>query len=230
MMFENCRLRRSMCFKCFAASGKIKNHLDPSSFINGPSMPTSNVLKNLKVHPLTPERWRDFEQLFGKNGACGGCWCMLWRLTRKEFDAQKGDANRQAMRALVEGGTVPGLLAYAGAEPVGWCALAPRADYPALARSRTLKPVDDRPCWSVACLFIHKAYRKQGVSTALLKAAVKFVRKQGGSILEGYPVEPKKEEIPAVFAWTGIPAAFERAGFKEVARHSPTRPIMRIEV
>jgi GNAT superfamily N-acetyltransferase len=122
-------------------------------------------------------------------------------------------------------------LAYRGKEAVGWCALAPRENYAALARSRVLKPVDDRPCWSVACLFIRRDCRKQGVATALLKAAATYVRKQGGKILEGYPVEPKtKNDIPAVFAWTGVPAAFTAAGFREVARHSPTRPIMRVEV
>lgn len=191
-------------------------------------MAKSILIDNLTVHPLTPERWDDFEQLFGKNGACAGCWCMLWRLKRKEFDAQKGEKNRRAMRKLVAKGIVPGLLAYGGDEPIGWCALAPRSDYPALARSRVLRPVDDQPCWSVACFFIDKRHRKQGVATALLQAAAEYVRGQGGTVLEGYPVVPRKAEIPPVFAWTGLPRVFERAGFKEVARPAPTRPIMRL--
>lgn len=183
----------------------------------------------MKIHPLTPDRWEDFEALFGKNGACGGCWCMLWRLPRKEFDAAKGDGNREMMKALVASGAEPGLLAYFGKEAVGWCATAPRADYPALERSRILKPVDEQPCWSVACLFVHRKYRKQGVATELLKAAAKHVRRRGGKILEGYPVEPRGDKpIPAAFAWTGVPSAFIAAGFKEVARRSETRPIMRM--
>lgn len=182
----------------------------------------------LSFHALDSQRWHDFETLFGKNGACGGCWCMLWRLPRKEFDARKGDGNRESMKALVDSGQEPGLLAYAGAEAVGWCALAPRADYPALERSRILQPVDDQPCWSVACLFVHRKYRKQGVATGLLKAAAIHVRSRGGKILEGYPVEPKSDKaIPAAFAWTGVPSAFIAAGFEEVARRSETRPIMR---
>ncbi len=185
----------------------------------------------IQCRPLTPDRWAEFEQLFGKNGACGGCWCMLWRLPRKQFDALKGEGNRSAMKALVESGTAPGLLAYLEGEAVGWCALAPRSDYPALARSRILKPVDDQPCWAVACLFVHRQHRKKGVATALLKAAVDYVRDQDGAILEGYPVEPRGDKpIPAAFAWTGIPSAFSAAGFKEVARRSETRPIMRIEL
>jgi GNAT superfamily N-acetyltransferase len=183
---------------------------------------------HLECHPLTKARWRDFELLFGKNGACGGCWCMLWRLPRKQFDAQKGEGNRKAMKAIVDSGTMPGLLGYFDGQPVGWCAVAPRDHYPALNRSRILKPVDDQPCWSVSCLFVHRAYRKKGVSTQLLRAAIGYVRTLGGRILEAYPVEPKGDKmIPAAFAWTGIPKAFESVGFSEVARRSPTRPIMR---
>lgn len=133
-----------------------------------------------------------------------------------------------AMRELVDSGVVTGLLAYAGDKPVGWCALAPRDQYPALARSRIMKPVDEQPCWSVACLFVHKNSRKQSVATRLLSAAARYARSRGATILEGYPVEPKGKDIPPAFAWTGIPKAFIRAGFHECARRSPTRPIMRI--
>lgn len=186
---------------------------------------------HLDVRPLTNTRWADFEKLFGTNGACGGCWCMLWRLPRSRYEAQKGERNRAAMRSLVVSGEVPGLLGYLDNQPVGWCALAPRENYPALSRSRVLQPVDDRPCWSVACLFVHREYRQKGVATQLLRAAVEYARDQGARILEGYPVEPKSgKPIPPVFAWTGVPKAFEAAGFSEVARRSPTRPIMRIDL
>jgi GNAT superfamily N-acetyltransferase len=185
----------------------------------------------ITCHPLTNDRWNDFERLFGRNGACGGCWCMLWRLPRRVFDAQKGDGNREAMHEIVRGGEQPGLLAYRGTDVIGWCALGPRSIYPALERSRVLKPVDDRPVWSVSCLFVHRAHRKQGVSIALLRAAVDFARARGASILEAYPVEPKGEvDIPAAFAWTGIPSAYLSVGFEEIARRSPTRPILRISL
>ena len=182
----------------------------------------------LSFAPLTTDHWSAFEALFGVKGACGGCWCMLWRLPRKQFEAQKGEGNKQAMFAIVKSGEVPGILALADQKAVGWCALGPRETYSALARSRILKPVDDRACWSIACLFIDRALRKQGVATALLGAAAAYARSQGAGILEGYPVEPQgSKDIPAVFAWTGIPKAFLKADFQEVARRSPTRPIMR---
>ncbi len=182
----------------------------------------------LEIHPVSRDRLQDFETLFGARGACGGCWCMLWRLGRRQFESQKGEKNRLAMRELIASGTVTGLLAYIGEEAIGWCALAPRDQYPALERSRIMKPVDDQPCWSVACLFVHKNYRKQSVATQLLAAAARYAASRGAAILEGYPVEPKEKDVPPAFAWTGIPKAFIAAGFHECARRSPTRPIMRI--
>jgi len=177
--------------------------------------------------PVTIERWKDFEELFGEKGACAGCWCMYWRLKQSVLDAQKGNSNKRAIKKIIGSGKIPGILAYAEGEPVGWCSVAPREDFSRLDNSRILKPVDEKSVWSVVCFFIHKDYRKKGLSVALLNAAKKFVKSSGGKILEGYPVEPKKDKMPDAFAWTGLSAAFQTAGFKEVARRSETRPIMR---
>lgn len=182
------------------------------------------------VRPLTAARWDDFERLFGERGACGGCWCMLWRLPRKQFEAQKGSGNRAAMRALVAAGAEPGLLAYRGSTAVGWVSVAPRPEFPALERSRVMKSIDDRPVWSVTCLYVDKDHRRTGVSVALLRAAAAHVKKRGGTIVEGYPQEPKKGVMADVFAWTGIASAFRAAGFVEVARPTQTRPTMRLDV
>jgi len=184
----------------------------------------------LEFHPVTPERWSDFETLFGAKGACGGCWCMLWRLTRKEFERQKGAANRQSMKTIVESGEIPGLLAYSEKQPVAWCSVAPRQRFPALERSRVLKKIDDEPVWSISCFFIHKDFRKKGLSVRILGAVITYVKKQGGKIVEGYPVEPKKGKTADVFAWTGLASFFKKAGFAECARRSETRPIMRFHI
>jgi GNAT superfamily N-acetyltransferase len=181
-------------------------------------------------HPLTPDRWDDLVALFGPRGACGGCWCMTWRLSRADFSRNKGDKNKRALKKIVMAGDPPGILAYDGATPVGWCALAPRTDYPALERSRVLKPVDGEPVWSVSCFFIAMGYRRQGLSVALLEAVIKFAKKRGAKILEGYPSAPYAENVPAPFIWTGTEAAFRRAGFREAARRSKTRPIMRYAI
>ena len=181
----------------------------------------------LEFHPVTAKRWRDLEKLFGERGACGGCWCMCWRLKRSQFEKQKGAGNKKALKKIVAAGEVPGLLAYAGREPVGWCSVAPREAFPVLENSRILKRVDNQPVWSASCFFVARPYRRQGLSVKLLRAAVAYAKKKGARMVEGYPVEPKKSPMPDVFAWTGLASAFRRAGFKEVLRRSPTRPIMR---
>ncbi len=177
--------------------------------------------------PLTPKQWPDFETLFGPRGACCGCWCMYWRLPRTQYNEQSGELNKRNMKALVEAGEVPGILAYDGAEPVGWCSFGPREGFPTLARSRVLKPVDERPVWSVVCFFIARKQRHKGFTVQLLQAAIEYARSSGAQILEGYPVEPKAGQAPDVFVYTGLFSAFKQAGFSEVLRRSETRPIMR---
>lgn len=184
----------------------------------------------LTFWPLTMAEWPDFERLFGARGACGGCWCMNWYVSRATYNRQKGDGNKQAMQALVATGREPGILVYVEGAPAGWIALAPREAYPVLARSRILKPVDNSPVWSIVCFFIAKAYRGRGLSVALLKAAIEHVRERGGQVLEGYPHDPQGGEMPPVFVFTGLLSAFRQAGFIEVARRSVSRPVMRYTI
>lgn len=183
---------------------------------------------SLLFSPLTPARWVDLEALFGKRGACGGCWCMTWRLTRSRFEKNKGGGNRRAFRRIVQGGAEPGVLAYADGQPVGWCAVAPRKHFSFLERSRILAPLDDQPVWSITCLFVAKEWRRRGLSTKLIEAAVKLARKHGARIVEAYP-QDVTSTLPAPFIWTGVTPAFKKAGFKVAARRSPKRPIMRRE-
>jgi GNAT superfamily N-acetyltransferase len=183
----------------------------------------------LTFHPLTQNLWRDFEILFGDRGACGGCWCMFWKLRGKAFDENKGDGNRQMQKSVVDAKTVPGLLAYLEGYPVGWVAVEPRSAYPKLAHSRVLKPLDDKEVWSVTCFFVEKKHRHKGITVELLKAAIQHVKEQGGTIVEGYPVDALTNQ-PAPFIFTGSASAFMKAGFKEVARNSPARPIFRFVI
>jgi GNAT superfamily N-acetyltransferase len=180
----------------------------------------------LSFKPIKRNLWTDFEELFGPNGACAGCWCMFWKLRGKAYDESRGRETRQMHKSIVDSGIVTGLLAYLQGEVVGWIAVEPRESYPKLAHSRVLKQVDDRPVWSVTCFFVAKQFRRKGITVELLKAAVEHVRKQGGKIVEGYPVETEKN-MPAPFIYTGTASVFQQAGFREVARRSPTRPIFR---
>ncbi len=184
----------------------------------------------LEIRPLSAARWPDVEKLFGERGACGGCWCMWWRMKRSEFEKGKGEGNKKLFKKIVTSGETPGLLAYAQREPVAWCAIAPREVYTTVERSRVLRRVDDQPVWSVVCFFVAKPYRRHGVTVQLLRAATDYARRRGARIVEGYPIEPRKGRMPDAFAWTGLAAAFRKAGFVEAARRSKTRPIMRYAV
>jgi len=185
------------------------------------------VRSKYNFYPVTKENWKDFENLFGEKGACAGCWCMYWRMRRKEYDSLRGAGTKKKMKNLVKNETIPGILAYENDKPIGWCSVAPREDFPVLENSRILKRIDDKPVWSVVCFFIQKNYRKKGLSVELLNAAKAFVKTNKGKIIEGYPVEPQTGKTADVFAWTGLSTAFRKAGFEEVLRRSQTRPIMR---
>jgi len=190
-------------------------------------MPSNQIsTSDLEFHPLTPERWQDLEMLFGEHGACDGCWCMWWRLKRSQFNEQKGEENKKALKKIVDSGEAPGIMAYADGQPVAWCSIAPRESYSALERSRTLKRIDEEPVWSVVCFFVAKPFRGKGITVALLRGAVEYAKEHGAKIVEGYPVEPKKP-MPAAFLFTGVASVFRKAGFVEVLRRSETRPIMR---
>jgi len=184
----------------------------------------------LNFHPLTAGRWKDLETLFGVHGAYGGCWCMWWRTTRAQFERNGGEGNRAAFKAIVDHQIIPGILAYRGDEPVGWCSVAPREQYGALERSPVLKRIDDRKVWSIVCFFIPRREQGKGVATALLEAAVEYVVEQGCELLEAYPTEPRTGKLPPVSSFMGVPALFAKAGFKVVHKPSRSRLIMRLEV
>jgi GNAT superfamily N-acetyltransferase len=183
--------------------------------------------EKFEYHPVTPKRWQDMAELFGPRGACAGCWCMYWRTSRSSFDRNQGAGNKRAMKRLIDSGRVPGILGYAGGKPVAWCSVEPRDRFPYFERTRLFKPIDERPVWSVTCLFIGKEHRGRGMSGRMIRAAVEYVKKKGGEIVEGYPIVPKKDQVPEAFAWNGIASAYLKNGFVEVARPSEGRSIVR---
>ena len=181
-----------------------------------------------KFYPATPRRWKDFELLFGKNGACGGCWCMHWRLKQSEYDKQKGSGNKRAMKKLIETGRPPGIIGYFEKRPVAWCCVGPREDFSKLERSRTLKPIDDKHVWSILCLFVTKSLRKAGLSSQVVEAAAEYAFSKGAAIVEGYPYVTGKKKWADPFVFTGLASSFKKAGFKVVAKPSKSRLIVRL--
>jgi ribosomal protein S18 acetylase RimI-like enzyme len=188
----------------------------------------------LTVAPLTPDRWSDLEAVFNARGCsiARGCWCMAYRVSGSRESLPPGvtrsQANRAGLKALVDTGRPPGLIGYRGKVPVGWVSIAPREEYAKLKRSPVMKAVDERPVWSVICFVVPAEYRGQGVAQALLKGAVAYARKQGATLVEAYPVD-KAARSRDEDMWFGAKSMYENAGFREVARRKPHRPVVRVK-
>lgn len=189
----------------------------------------------LRVLPLTRERWADLEAVFRARGCsqARGCWCMAYRRSGADPVPPRGTTRAQARRAafkrLVDAGTPTGLIAYRDQIPVGWISVGPREDYARLQRSPVMRPVDDRPVWSVVCYVVPAAHRGQGVAHALLQGAIAYARKQGARLVEAYPVDRPGRSADETM-WFGPKSMYDRAGFREVARRKPARPVVRLEV
>jgi GNAT superfamily N-acetyltransferase len=182
----------------------------------------------LTVEPLGRENWREFERLFGSRGACGNCWCMYYRLSQQEFlKGKAGQGNKRAMKKLVWAGMPAGMLGFYRGRAIAWCAFAPRQDFSRLEKSRAHRRIDDRPVWSVPCLFVDRKFRKQGVADELLIALVRHARKKKVKIIEAYPLIPAQKKLPDAFAWVGLYRSFARAGFEIVDLSSKNRPMVR---
>lgn len=177
----------------------------------------------LTVHPLTPDLWPALEHLFGAHGACNGCWCMHWRIG-SAYHKRPRAKNKADFRELVRRGPPPGLLAFVGDVPVGWCQVTPRAALPWLEHDWRLKRVDALPVWCVSCFYVRRGFRGQGVTAALIEAALKAAKRAKSPALEAYP---RDTDVSPGSAFTGYASTFARAGFKTVAAHTPSRPIMR---
>lgn len=175
--------------------------------------------------PLTSKNWKDIERLF-EDSACRSCWCMWWRQSSSEWQKRTSSDRKEALKKIVFHGNVPGILAYSHGQPIGWCSISPREEFPRLERSRTLKRIDNQPVWSVVCFFVSKPFRGGGVSARLLEAAVEHARKQGAQIVEGYPSR-SPERIQDALVYTGLASMFLKAGFVDVGSISKTRTIMR---
>jgi len=190
---------------------------------------------DIEVFPATADRWPDLEALFGSNGACAGCWCMWWRLSRSEYKRGQGEGNKTALKEMTLGNRVPGLLAYAGGRPAGWCSIGPREQFAALEGSRTLTRVDDQAVWSIVCFFVVRPFRRRGLLAELVRGAVRYAQEQGAHIVEAYPIDtqtPKLagKKLTGVGGYMGIASTFQALGFVEVGRASETQLIMRYTI
>jgi len=190
----------------------------------------------ITVRPLTLERWPDLEAIFNARGCsvARGCWCMFYRRSGPPVELKRGETrasrSRADLRALAAAGDPPpGLIGYAGSKPVGWISLGPREDFARLRRSSVMKPVDDQPAWSIICFVVPAEYRGQGVAKGLLDGAIRYAARRGVRLLEAYPVD-KADRAADDSMWFGAKSMYDAAGFEEVARRRPARPVVRLKI
>lgn len=186
------------------------------------------TVEEWEYFPLIPQRWADFETLFGPNGACAGCWCAWFLMTHREYNEAGKEGHKELMRMLVHSGIEPGIIAYADGVPAGWIAFAPRERYKRLATSKQLGAVDDKPVWVIPCFFVHRDYRRHGLMEKLLNAAVEYARSRGVQTLEAFPLDVEGK-MSSIQMFTGKSSVFYKLGFKDVARRE-NRPILRLEL
>jgi GNAT superfamily N-acetyltransferase len=194
----------------------------------------TTATRDLTILPLTPERLDDLAELFAEPGDPRWCWCASYRV-RRAIGRVPPSENRAVLTEATERGPAPGLIAYRDDRPIGWVSLGPREDYPRLAYEKVLRPVDDRPVWSIVCFVIARRERGRGLSRVLLDAAIEHARSNGATTLEAYPVDTGGAHIPPPQAYKGTLAMFQLAGFAEVARRRANakvipRPIVRLEL
>jgi GNAT superfamily N-acetyltransferase len=183
------------------------------------------------VRELSADTYPDFEKLALKQG---GCWCMHYQ-REKPVRGVRGEEwkkiNRRDKKALVKKGKSHAILVYLGAIPVGWCQYGLREELPRIDAGRGYKKLnpqyEDRKLWRVTCFFVDRAYRGRGVSKFALKAALESIKKQGGGIVESYPVVSKKMAAVPEWRWFGTPGMFEREGFKQDGPLGTTWVLMR---
>jgi GNAT superfamily N-acetyltransferase len=179
----------------------------------------------LTVRALAPELWPALEDLFGLAGASNGCWCMYWRIG-PAYRKGPRERNKATLRRLTKRGPPPGLLAFDGDLPVGWCQLTPRTSLPWLDEARHTGRVDDLPVWSLSCFYVRRSHRRRGVTSVLIDAALRAAKEGGAVALEAYPVDAAAPKATSNL-FTGTASTFRRAGFRTVAARTPARPVMR---
>jgi GNAT superfamily N-acetyltransferase len=193
------------------------------------------MASTITFRPLTADRWNDLVDLFGpERGACAGCWCMWPRIRGVDFRALSKMQRRNAFRKIVETGPPPGLLAYDGKLAVGWVAISPRRAVRRFNISRISAPVDGDACdldraWALTCFYVRNSHRRRGLTRKLAEAAISYARKHRAQHVEVCAIEPSRT-LTWGEAFVGVASVLRPLGLAEVARRSPKRPLLRLEL
>ena len=184
------------------------------------------------ISPLTANLWPDFEGLFGKQGACYGCWCTYFRLPPAARKANDSQRKKAIIRERIEAGPPPGLLAFDSGQAVGWMQVGPRADVPEWNNAgRGSAPVapgeaSDPAVWAISCFFLRSTARGKGLTHQLVGAGLAWARENGARFVDACPIDHSKGSHSAGL-FVGSTRVFEKAGFSRLAERKSGRPLMR---
>ena len=185
------------------------------------------------IVPLAPELWPDFEDLFGKQGACYGCWCTHFRLAPAARRESSRERNKDHIKARIEAGPPPGLLALEDGKAVGWMQIGPRADVPEWNnKGRGSAPIDpadasDPAVWAISCFFIRAKARGRGITHRLVEGGIDFARSNGARLVEACPIDLSRDSR-SIGLFVGSSGVFEKAGFERLVERKAGRPLMRL--
>ncbi|WIX93253.1 GNAT family N-acetyltransferase [Amycolatopsis sp. DG1A-15b] len=174
--------------------------------------------RSFEVRPVDAMCFDDLAVILNPGGTERACWCLAHRVTPAEYSALRGEQRAERTRSLCAERPAPGVLAYAGDTPAGWCGVSPRSRFERLKRSRTIPALDDQPVWSIVCFVVASPFRGLGVAKALLDGAVGYARSHDAPAVEGYPVDTEGARIGPSAAHAGTTALFEEAGFHRMER------------
>lgn len=181
------------------------------------------------VHPATGDRWDDVVRVFESGAIVNRCWCQWIRKTQRQARDDGPAGNRASLRVLVDDGEVPGLIAYAQGNPVGWCSVGPKSSFGRLSRSRALTPSTADPSpdgtWATLCFYVAPGHRGEGVARILLSAALAYSQQMGATAFEVYPVRTATREISNDSAYPGTDQMLADEGFREVPSAAPGRSL-----
>lgn len=175
---------------------------------------------------VTSDKASDFRAVMSNKG----CWCMYWRMDGSEFESLSSEQRKAKMEGSISSGEIPGILAYADGDPVAWCSVAPRKTFPRLSATRIYREVDREQVWSIVCFYIKRRHRNRGLTSELLREAVRYAARRGARVVEAYPLDVEGKYPYTSAAYTGFMSTFLRAGFVEVARRSEKRPVVRFTI
>ncbi len=184
---------------------------------------------------LSPQTLPDFERLALKQG---GCWCMYYQrakpIGRKLSSADRKRINKKDKKTLVQQCRSHAILVYEGKTPVGWCQYGSKDELPRIDAGRNYRkagpPDEAEKLWRITCFFVDKDYRGKGIAKIALKTALESIKKQGGGIVEAYPIVSKKMAAVPEWRWFGTPSMFRREGFRTVAPLGTSGVLMRKKI